>query len=187
MDSISVIQDAFSRVRGTLHRSLSGLTRKELHYYPHIESNTIAWLAWHLTRIQDDHLADLAGTQQEWIRSKWYERFSLAPDPTNTGGGHTTEQVREFVTPDCEVLLAYHDAVYTQSCSYLETVRPTDLDRILNEPQYQPLPTVGVRLVSVISDNSQHAGQIAYLRGLLQGRSWLTTREDLDFDTKRDF
>ena len=69
-------------------------------------------------------------------------------------------------------MLAYHDAVYSQSTSYLKTITPTDLDRILDEPQYDPLPTVGVRLVSVIDDNAQHVGQIAYLRGLIQGRTW---------------
>ncbi len=47
-----------------------------------------------------------------------------------------------------------------------------DLDREIDEPQYQSLPTVGVRLISVLANNLQHAGQVAYLRGLLHGIGW---------------
>ena len=75
--------------------------------------------------------------------------------------------------PDAETLLGYHDAVCGRTKAYLETLTPADLDVVLNEPQYQPMPTVGVRLVSVINDNTQHAGQAAYLRGLVQGKGWM--------------
>lgn len=172
MDGIEVLQDAFSRIHSTFLSTLRGLAPEDLYYSPNIECNTIAWLAWHLTRVQDRHIADLAEHEQEWILGKWFEEFGQSPAPANVGFGHTPEQVQNFTLPNLDLMLAYHDAVYFQSASYLKTITPTDLDRILDEPQYDPLPTIGVRLVSVISDNSQHVGQMAYLRGLIQGRSW---------------
>ena len=63
--------------------------------------------------------------------------------------------------------------MHTRSLAYVATLSPSDLDVEVNEPQYQPLPTVGVRLVSVVNDNTEHAGQAAYLRGMLQGAGWL--------------
>lgn len=30
------------------------------------EANSIAWLVWHLTRIQDDHIADASTAEQIW-------------------------------------------------------------------------------------------------------------------------
>ena len=71
-----------------------------------------------------------------------------------------------------DVLLGYNDAVYERSKRYLAGVTADDLDRELNEPQYTPLPTLGVRLVSIVSDNTQHAGQAMYLRGYFDGFGW---------------
>jgi hypothetical protein len=48
---------------------------------------------------------------------------------------------------------------------------------VLNEPQYQPLPAVGIRLASVINCNSRHAGQIEYLRGLVKHQGWFSVAE----------
>ena len=88
------------------------------------------------------------------------------------GFGHTPEDVRAFRSPDPTTLLEYHGAVLDRSKRYIASLSAADLDRELNEPWFQPLPTVGVRLVSVLSDNLQHAGQVAYLRGLFKGRGW---------------
>ena len=77
------------------------------------------------------------------------------------------------VRPDAETLQAYHDAVYERTKEVLSGLTAADMDRELDEPQYSPLPTVGVRLASVISDNTQHAGQAAYIKGLAQGKHWM--------------
>ena len=74
--------------------------------------------------------------------------------------------------PDVQTLQDYHDAVYERTKEYLETVTSADLDVELDEPQYQPLPTLGVRLVSIINDNTQHVGQAAYLKGVIRGKGW---------------
>ena len=173
MEGRELVADGLGRVRAILHRVVDGLTLEQLLYQPQEGCNSIAWLAWHLTRVQDHHLSDLAGLPQAWVSEGWHELFGMAADPTNTGGGHTPEQVAAFRPPDGAVLLGYQDAVYTRTKAYLETLSSGDLDVEIDEPQYQPLPTVGVRLVSVISDNTQHAGQAAYLRGMLQGAGWM--------------
>lgn len=45
-------------------------------------------------------------------------------------------------------------------------VKPDDFDRVV-DTAWDPPVTLGVRLVSVYDDATQHAGQAAYLRGLL--------------------
>lgn len=42
-----------------------------------------------------------------------------------------------------------------------------DLDRVVDE-NWDPPVTLGVRLISIADDDIQHAGQAAYLRGLLR-------------------
>ncbi len=172
MESQEVLVEALGRIRGLLRMALDGLSADQLAYRPAEEANSIAWLAWHLTRVQDHHLSDLAGREQAWIADGWHARFGKPADPLETGQRYTAAQVATIRPDSPQLLLDYHEAVHQRSVAYVQTLRPADLDRELNEPQYTPLPTVGVRLVSVCSDNLQHAGQIAYLRGLIQARHW---------------
>ena len=167
-----LIADSYGRVLQVLEKALDGLTQDDLSQRPHPDCNGMGWLTWHLTRVQDDHVADLAGEEQLWVRDRWHVRFNRAPDPKDTGFGHSSEDVAAFKSPDVETLLEYYRAVLERTKGYIATLSPSDLDRELNEPWYQPLPTVGVRLVSIMSENIQHAGQVAYLRGLLKGKGW---------------
>ena len=69
-------------------------------------------------------------------------------------------------------LLSYNRAVAERSKNYICSLSKADLDRKLDEPWFQPLPTIGVRLISILDDCVIHAGQAAYIRGLRQGKGW---------------
>src|SRR5258708_12131040 len=66
MTIAELLADAFGRVREVVHEAVDGLTPGQLALRPESEANSIGWLVWHLTRIQDDHIADVAGTTQVW-------------------------------------------------------------------------------------------------------------------------
>ena len=172
MEGAQLVADSLGRVQQTLHRALEKLTPDELVQQPQPDGNPIGWLAWHLTRVQDDHISALAGLEQAWTSQEWHARFGMPSDARNIGWGHTSQQVSAFRAPDAQTLLDYHDAVVERSRAYLAGITPQELDRVLDEPQWDPLPTVGVRLVSVVNDNTEHVGQIAYLRGYLHGKGW---------------
>jgi len=175
MSISALVTDAFRRVQEQLHAELHGLTPEELASEPH---PSIAWLAWHLTRVQDANIAPLAGRQQAWIAGGWHERFGMPAHPRDFSPAHiqTPEIVISFPAVGCEVLLAYHDYVAERTQRYVASLAATDLERILDEPQYEPRPTVAVRLVSVLNDNARHVGQIEYLRGLLRDGGWFPKR-----------
>ncbi len=162
MAETGVLLDAFTRVHDSLHRTLIDLTDVELVAEPH---PSIGWLAWRLSRIMDSNVSRLAGREQLWIGNGWAARFGMPPEPADFGRAatHTREQVRAF-RASAELLLAYHDATYEQMKTYLETLSAKDLARVLDEPQYQPLPTVAVRLVSVLENAMNDAGRIGYLK-----------------------
>ena len=168
MTSTDLLADAFLRIREAVHRVVDGLTPEELTLRLDSEANSIAWLLWHLTRIQDDHVADVAGTDQLWTSSGWAERFGLPLDFSDTGYGHGPHQVAAVIS-DAETLGGYHDAVSAVTLQFVRKVTDADLDRIVDE-QWDPPVTLGVRLVSVIADDLQHAGQAAYVRGMLERR-----------------
>ncbi len=161
-----VICDAFDRIKQTVHETVTGLSRDSLSYRPSESANSIAWLIWHLTRIQDDHIADLARKEQLWIRQNWYNRFALPFAPEETGYGHTADEVGHVQVGD-DLLLGYYDEVHDSTIAYLSTLSQSDYSKVI-DTRWNPPVTVAVRLVSVIADDLQHAGQAAYVRGLLE-------------------
>ena len=165
MESREILIDAFGRIRELSHMSCQGATAAALVYRPDPGANSIAWLVWHLTRVQDDHVAEILGRSQAWIDG-WAERFGMDPVPGNTGYGHGPDEVAAIRPDDSGVLIEYHDAVADATVEYLRTVDASEQDRIIDD-SYDPPVSVGVRLVSVISDNLQHAGQARYLRGIV--------------------
>ena len=168
MEWPELIMDGYGRTLQILEKALDGLTPDDLNRQPEPRCNSMGWITWHLTRIQDDHIADMMEAKQLWVSGGWHSRFDRPPDTADTGFGHHPEDLATFKSPDADTLLGYHRAVLERSKRYIATLSISDLDRELNEPWFQPLPTVGVRLVSIMSDNLQHAGQVAYLRGLLK-------------------
>jgi uncharacterized damage-inducible protein DinB len=169
MTSADVLADAFGRVRQVVHRAVDGLTPEQLAFRVDPEANSIAWLVWHLTRIQDDHVAGVAGTDQVWTSQGWAERFGLPFDPRDTGYGHRADEVAAVQVASGELLTGYYDAAHDQTVRYVEQLDDADLARVVDR-SWDPPVTLGVRLVSVISDNLQHAGQAAFVRGVLQRR-----------------
>ncbi len=166
MGSADLLADAFGRIRDSVHGVVEGLTPEELGFRPEGTANSIAWLVWHLTRVQDDHIAAAAGTEQAWTSSGWADRFGLPLDISDTGYGHGSDQVAAL-TGNAALLRGYHDAVLEATLGFVRSISDPDLDRIVEE-RWDPPVTLGVRLVSVIADDLEHAGQAAYVRGMLQ-------------------
>ncbi len=172
-----LVLDALGRVRNIVAETLNDLSPAELVAPP---KPHIAWLVWHLARVQDANFSGLMQRPQAWIADGWHARFGMPADPKDYGSGHrhTPAQVEAFTVNDKELLLNYLDAVFERTKTYLADLSNTDLDQVLNEPQYSPLPTRGIRLVSVINCNTRHAGQIEYLRGLHKHRGWFPGNPD---------
>jgi hypothetical protein len=163
-----LLLDGFDRVRGSVHRVLDGLTPDQLTFRTGPDANTIAWLVWHLARIQDDHVAGVAGTEQVWTAGGWYDRLQLPFDASATGFGHTSAEVAA-VRVAVDDLRAYYDAVHEETTRFVAGVSDGDLDRVV-DTRWDPPVTLAVRLVSVINDNLQHVGQAAFVRGLVPDR-----------------
>lgn len=172
MEWHNLLADGYGRVSEFLDSVLKGLTQDDLNWQPSHDCGSIGWLVWHLTRQQDAQIASLMGEEQLWTKNAWCTKFHRSPDPEDSGFGHTPEQVAAFESPDVQTLLNYNRAVLELSKCYFLTLSKNDLDQELNEPWFQPLPTVGVRLVSILEDSLLHAGQAAYVRGLRQGKGW---------------
>ncbi|MFF4427560.1 DinB family protein [Streptomyces sp. NPDC001513] len=167
MKATDVIADGFGRIREIVHETVDGVPAELLNARVDPAANSITWLVWHLTRIQDDHIADAAGLEQLWQGGGWADRFALPLPAGATGYGHSARQAGTVRVDSGELLLEYFDAVHEQSLGFVRGLAAADLDRVVDE-RWDPPVTLGVRLVSVLADDLQHAGQAAFVRGVLE-------------------
>lgn len=166
MDVSALLLESYGRIPPLVHDVVEGLSSADLARRPGDEANTIGWLTWHLTRVQDHHLAELLDQQQVWVSSDWPAQFGLEPDADDTGYGHTPDDVADVRPDGPAAVTGYHDAVWARTRAYLGGLVAADLDEVVDE-RWDPPVTLGVRLVSVVDDCAQHVGQAAYARGLL--------------------
>ena len=169
MNGVDVVREVLGRVATAVPGVLDGLSAQDLLVRPGPDANPIGWLVWHLARVEDAHVADVLEQDQLWETGPWAASMGLEPDPSNSGYGHTTEQVAAIRSPGTEVLQDYFDQVRARAEQYLDRLSDEDLDRVVDRA-YDPPVTLGVRLVSIAEDGLQHIGQAAYVKGLLPDR-----------------
>lgn len=166
MDVGGLLLELYGRIPPLVRDAVDGLDVGQLTTPPAPGANSIGWLVWHLTRVQDHHVAELSDTTQIWAEDDWAGRFGLEPDPSNIGYGHSVADTLAVRPDGPDALVGYFAAVDGRTRPILERLTPNDLERVVDR-RWDPPVTLGVRLVSIADDSLQHLGQAAYLRGLL--------------------
>jgi hypothetical protein len=165
MTPAELLLDSLDRVRESVESVLDGLDDAALVARPAPGANTIAWLVWHLARVEDDHVAEVAGHEQVWTADGYARRFDLPFDDSAIGYGFSSEEVGQVVA-SADLLGDYFAAVRARTTAYVAGLSADDLDRVVDD-RWDPPVTLGVRLVSVVNDATQHVGQAGYVRGLV--------------------
>jgi hypothetical protein len=166
MRSTDILTDSLTRVGDGVARLLDGLDDDAIAWRPDPRANTVAWLVWHIGRGVDAQVADVAGTEEVWGSGGWADRFALPFDEGATGYGQSAEDVGRVRVP-AALLRGYVDATQAAALAYVATLTDGDLDEVVDE-RWDPPVTLGVRLVSVVGDATQHLGQASYVKGLWQ-------------------
>ena len=165
----AVLTDSFDRITQDLPDLLHGLSGEELLWRPDDDANSIAWLAWHLARVQDDHMAGVGQVEQVWTSQGWEQRFGLPYSTDDIGWLQTSEQVGQFSVADQELLIGYQKAAHELTLKVLDDLDEVGYARVVDR-RWDPPVTAAVRVVSVINDITQHLGQVGYIRGLAERR-----------------
>jgi hypothetical protein len=169
--SAEILIDGFGRIQESVSEVLDGMSDEQLTYRVDAAANPVSWLVWHLTRVQDDHVAKAFGATQVWTSGGWAPRFELPADTLEHGYGQTPEQVAYYAaaTASATLLAEYYAQVHAQTVKLVSEISDADLDRVV-DTRWTPHVTLGVRLVSVIDDDAKHVGQADYVRGILLRR-----------------
>ncbi len=168
MEATELAIAAFKRSYGVLERAADGLSDEQFYHLPTPDSNSIAWLVWHLSRWKDNNAARISGQPTVWEGQGWAGKFGM--DIEATGLGDTPEQVAAF-RPERELVFGYAEAAQSTALERIAELSPADLERDVDTPW--GARSAGLLLTATLNDSIQHIGQIAYLRGMLTGRGWL--------------
>ncbi len=173
MAATDVIKTSLERNWGMVDRALEGLNDAILAQQPNANSNSVAWLLWHMTRVVDTFVnSRLKSKPQLWVQDGWHQKFGMSDDPGQTGQGMSSEDLAARTTPSRNVLLGYYEAVKTGARDYLTSLTDADLSgSVVVPPATEPRP-VSDLLGILVFDNVVHGGQIAYLRGYYEGMGW---------------
>ena len=163
------IQSGLDEYYQILKTVLSTLNNSELFWRPSLQSNNIIFLVWHMGLVEDNLTNKiLCKKDRISITDKYYEKFPSLKN--QTGFGFTLEELDNFPQMNIVWLMNYYDVVRKRTEQIIEKISQEDL-----ASNY----TFGQREVSgfwilgrLITEESQHLGQISYIRGLIRGLNY---------------
>jgi hypothetical protein len=132
MNAVTLLGKQLANVNAIFHSLIEDLTDQEWISRPAPGQNIIAYIAWHLPRVQDSHIHTWIQGIPELVHSdRWSHWRHLKP--FGDGVGISLEEADEVALSVLQAdVLAYADAVYHESSAWLYSLSEADLDRIPN-------------------------------------------------------
>jgi len=166
LKAVDLIKMSLEENRDYIARAIKDLSPDELAWRPKPHSNNIAFLLWHLARVEDLWINRLIlGGKSMYETDGWYKKFKTPAQ--DSGFGYDQAKLAAWPVPTPELLQSYTAAVREKTLAFLKTTDEKKLDEpkdfILNKA------TVGWALSHLISEIGEHSGQIGYLRGVMRG------------------
>jgi len=146
-------------------RAVKDLTTVELAYRPAPHSNSIAFLCWHVTRVEDLWISRLTGRKHLYETAGWYQKFGTAAE--DFGFGYGVAELDAYKAPPMEVVMGYAMAVRQQTVDYIKGLDLDTLDEVKDFGHRQA--SIGWALAHLVDEVGEHSGQIGYLRGIQRG------------------
>ncbi|MDA1280486.1 MAG: DinB family protein [Chloroflexi bacterium] len=162
------IKSGLNEYYGKLKQTVKGLTPEELLWQPGPESNHILWTVWHMARVSDRWAnSTVLGGEELWTRDDWAKRLGMPVD--RYGRGETPEQVRDFPSVEIGLVLQYFDEAHASMLAMVDALEQADLDRDVFAAYRNESLNIGWILGHILAEESQHLGQVAYIRGIQRG------------------
>ena len=167
MEITELIRKSLEQSQGYLTNALDGLTQEEVAWSPNAECNSIAFVLWHIIRVEDFFVNGLIQHEDELYEAEgWREK--LGTQAKDMGVRYTVEKLQAWQAPKLEVLQGYADSVREKTLAFLQSITPEKLSEEVSRPD-RPPDSVGGLLGRISTEIALHVGQIAYLRGVQRG------------------
>ena len=166
MEAKELILGSLEQSHEYLTKALDGLTQEEVAWSPAPECNSIAFILWHIARIEDFFVNRVIQREEELYEAGgWREK--LGRPVKEAVYQYTAEQLRAWPVPKLQVLCGYADSVREKTLAFLSQIAPEGLSEV-PRPDRSP-DSIGAILGRISTEIALHVGQIAYLRGVQRG------------------
>jgi uncharacterized damage-inducible protein DinB len=149
-----------------INTTLDGLTQEEFGWSPNAECNSIAFIFWHIARVEDIIMNTIVQSGKEIYDTEGWQK-KLGTPAKDIGYHYTLEQLHAWPVPKLEVLQKYANAVRKKT---LALIKSMPAEKLSEMPKNDLLPgSIGHILSFMGIEIALHAGQMAYLRGMQRG------------------
>jgi uncharacterized damage-inducible protein DinB len=160
------ILNSLTENKGYIDEAIKKLSTDELAFRPKAHSNSIAFLMWHLARIEDLWINRiLLGVKEVYELEGWDKQFGTQTQ--DNGFGYDLKKLDAWPAPRTELLQSYAAAVRRKTQEYLTTLDENKLDQSMDFGRRKG--TIGSALSHLITEVGEHAGQIGYIKGMIKG------------------
>ncbi len=151
---------------GYVAQAVKELTQDELAWMPKPHSNSIAFLMWHLARVEDLWIQRLIqGGKDIYETDGWYKKFGT---PAQDGGmGYDVAKLKAWPVPKLALLKEYAAAVRKNTIKFVKSLTEKQLEEVKDYHFFKN--TVGWALSHLVSEVGEHSGQIGYIKGMMKG------------------
>ena len=164
MEAKELILRSLEQSQGYLTRALDGLTQEEVAWSPKAECNSIAFILWHIARVEDFFVNRVIQRENELYESGgWQEKLGTPVKAYQ----YSAEELQAWQVPKLEDLREYFNSVREKTLAFLNSIPPEKLSEV-PRPDRSP-DSIGTTLSRISTEIAMHVGQIAYLRGMLRG------------------
>tara|TARA_B110000263_G_C15243999_1_gene480810 strand:+ start:227 stop:748 length:522 start_codon:yes stop_codon:yes gene_type:complete len=166
----NIIRYACTEYEDELKRTIEGLTSQERRFVPNQNSHHVDFIVWHMARVEDTWI-NTFGKQgiQIWDEQNWaiHLNLNIYMDEPRSGWGWDINQVSSMPSFDFEQLCEYLEKVRRCTDKYVESLNDSDMNICPDEDR--PNYSTAQMLAHLVVEQSQHIGQISYIRGMLRG------------------
>jgi len=131
MDAIDFFLVRYEQVHRVLTDPAIGrLTERQMRGRPHPGVNSVAWLLWHMARVEDVGVNRFVVDRAQVLDDGWLGRLGVAR--RDVGTGMSDAEVDDLSAHiDLEALRGYWDAVTRRTPEIVQTLRGSDLETIV--------------------------------------------------------
>ena len=164
MDAKELILRSLEQSQGYLTGAMDGLTQEEAAWCPTAECNNIAYILWHMARVEDFFVNRVIQREKELYEAEgWQEKLGTPVKAYQ----YTLEELQAWPVPKLEVISEYYDSVREKTLAFINSIPAEKLAEV-PRPDRSP-DSIGVILDRNSTEMALHIGQIAYLRGVQRG------------------
>jgi len=154
-------------LNGNLERAFRDLTEEQWHTVPQGTGNSIAFIAWHYLRTEDNIVNWIIQERRPtvWMDGGWAERLGLPA--VIQGTGMPVEDAHALRIADIEGFQEYTRAVRVRTDAFLPTWDPADYHKEITLKPLGSMTKLQALGQQGFPHGFAHIGEIAHIRALL--------------------